>query len=94
MNFTPKSRQDIASMQLFPKGTYEFEIVEGCDKVSQAGNEVLELKVKVTDANGASRICVFRSKWATDSADKWATDSAGMWATDSASVWATHSGGM
>jgi hypothetical protein len=38
--------------------------------------------------------CVFRSKWATDSAGKWATDSGEQWATNSASKWATDSGGM
>jgi hypothetical protein len=30
--------------------------------------------------------CVFRSKWATDSAGKWATDSASKWATDSGAM--------
>jgi hypothetical protein len=55
MNFDPKTAEEIASMQVFPKGTYQFEVIEGCDKVSQAGNPMLELKPKVSDANGASR---------------------------------------
>ena len=40
------------------------------------------------------KICVFRLKWATDSAGKWATDFGEQWATNSASQWATDSGGM
>jgi hypothetical protein len=55
MNFDPKSAEEIASMQVFPKGAYQFEVIEGCDKVSQAGNPMLELKLKVSDAKGASR---------------------------------------
>ena len=31
-------------------------------------------------------LCVFRSKWATDSGKKWATDSASKWATDSGGI--------
>lgn len=42
-------------MQVFPRGTYQFEVIEGFDKVSQAGNPMIELKLKVSDANGASR---------------------------------------
>jgi hypothetical protein len=56
MNFKPLSKEDAIESQLFPKGTYKFEIVNGCDKESRAGNSMLELKVKVTDANGTSRI--------------------------------------
>jgi hypothetical protein len=55
MKITPKTPEEIASMQVFPKGTYQFEVIEGCDKVSQAGNDMLELRLKVTDASGASR---------------------------------------
>ena len=32
-------------------------------------------------------LCVFRSKWATDSGGMWATDSGGKWATDSGVMW-------
>jgi hypothetical protein len=36
--------------------------------------------------------CVFRSKWATDSASKWAADSASKWATHSGAMWVQFSG--
>jgi hypothetical protein len=35
MNFNPKT---VASMQVFPGGIYQFEVIEGFDKVSEAGN--------------------------------------------------------
>jgi hypothetical protein len=56
VRITPKSPEEIASMQVFPRGIYQFEVIEGCDKVSQAGNPMIELKVKVSDAHGASRV--------------------------------------
>jgi hypothetical protein len=65
MNFNPKTAKEIASMQVFPRGTYNFEVIEGCDKVSHAGNEMIELTVKVSDANGASRFVIdyLLEKW-------------------------------
>jgi hypothetical protein len=42
-------------MQVFPRGDYAFEVLEGSDEISQAGNEVIKLRLKVSDANGASR---------------------------------------
>jgi hypothetical protein len=55
MNFKPMSEEQTAAMQVFAKGSYSFEIIEGEDKVSQAGNPMIELTVKVTDAKGVSR---------------------------------------
>jgi hypothetical protein len=37
-------------------------------------------------------MCVFRSKWATDSGEEWATHSGGKWATDSGGMWVHFSG--
>jgi len=56
MNFKPLTKEDVIASQLFPKGRYSFEIVDGCDKESRAGNAMIELEVKVTDAKGSSRI--------------------------------------
>lgn len=55
MNFKPISQQDAAGMQLFPKGEYTFEVLEGEDKTSQAGNPMIELKIRVTNREGAIR---------------------------------------
>jgi hypothetical protein len=55
MQFMPKSREEVASMELLPKGTYAFEITGATDKKSQAGNPMIELEVQITNA-GVSRI--------------------------------------
>jgi hypothetical protein len=55
MNFTPLSKEEVVASQLFPKGVYRFQIVHAFDKESRAGNAMIVLIVKVTDANGASR---------------------------------------
>ena len=55
LRITPKSPEEIASMQVFPRGTYPFEVIEGEDKISQAGRPMIELKIKVTGTKGATR---------------------------------------
>jgi len=55
MKFKPITQQDAAGMQLFPKGEYAFEVLEGEDKTSQAGNPMIELKIGVTNREGAIR---------------------------------------
>jgi hypothetical protein len=55
LRIIPKSSEEIASMQVFPRGTYQFEVIGGEDKVSQALNPMIELKLKVTNSTGASR---------------------------------------
>lgn len=56
MNFTPKTEKEIAEMNLIPAGEYDFEIIEANDKVSKSGNDMIELKLKVFDHNGAERV--------------------------------------
>ena len=57
MNFKPCSEQEIAGRKLWAKGVYPFEIVEADEKVSQSGgNPMIELKVKISRPDGASRV--------------------------------------
>ena len=56
MNVTPRTEKEIAELNLIPPGVYDFEILDGMDKVSKAGSEMIELKLKVWDGNGAERI--------------------------------------
>jgi len=57
MNFKPRSEQEIAESQLFPKGVYDFEIVAAFDKLSKSsGRPMIELKVKVLDAKRGIRV--------------------------------------
>lgn len=52
MQFTPKTEKEIAEENLWPVGEYGFEITEAYDKVSNSGNEMIELKLKVFNAEG------------------------------------------
>ena len=47
MQFTPRSEKELSEENLFPAGTYPFEIVAAEDKVSKKGNEMIELKLRV-----------------------------------------------
>lgn len=54
MKFVPKSEKEIAEASLWPNGEYAFEIIEAADKVSKtSGNEMIELKMKVYNDEGA-----------------------------------------
>jgi hypothetical protein len=56
MNFEPRTEKEIAESKLWPKGEYEFEIVEAVEKVSQSsGNPMIELKLRLSNGNGISR---------------------------------------
>jgi len=53
MRFTPKSEKEIAESNLLPEGEYPFEISSGADKISKAGNEMIELWVRVYKPDGS-----------------------------------------
>jgi hypothetical protein len=56
MNFKPCSEKEIADRKLWAKAVYPFEIVAAAEKVSQSGgNPMIELKVKISRADGATR---------------------------------------
>ena len=56
MRVNPKSEEEIARAGLLPAGEYGFEIVEAEDKVSKAGNEMVELKVKLFGPDGDATV--------------------------------------
>lgn len=57
MNFKPQTEKQIAEGRLFQVGTYDFEILHTADKSSmKSGDEMIELKVRVSDQSGVSRI--------------------------------------
>jgi len=57
MNFEPKTEQQIVESKLWPKADYEFEIVDAFDKNSKSsGKPMIELKLRLTRANGSTRI--------------------------------------
>lgn len=55
MKFQPKTEKEITEDNLLQPGVYDFEIVEGNDKTSQKGNDMIELKVCVYGTDGNAR---------------------------------------
>jgi hypothetical protein len=55
MKFQPKSEQEIADSRLLPKGEYDFEILDAEEKISAAGNDTIQLMVRVSNGNGLTR---------------------------------------
>ena len=51
MNFNPRTKQQINETNLLEKGVYSFEVFAAYEKVSKAGNEMIELKLYVYDQN-------------------------------------------
>ena len=55
MKIQPKTEKQIAEDGLLKEGVYGFEIIEAFDKQSKAGNDMIELKVRLFDDEGNSR---------------------------------------
>jgi hypothetical protein len=55
MKVQPKTEKQIAEESLMKEGVYSFEIMDALDKKSKAGNEMIELKVRLFDEDGNSR---------------------------------------
>lgn len=58
MRLTPKTDEELASMNLLPDGIYDFEIIESQDDTSNSGNEMIHCKLKVFKSDGSSYILV------------------------------------
>lgn len=68
MRFQPKSEKEITEMNLWPAGEYGFEIIDNAtlgknaystvDRQSKNGNDMIQLVVKVYNADGQFRIII------------------------------------
>lgn len=56
MKFTVKTEKDIQEANLFPAGTYPFEVIAAYDAVSKAGADMIKLKNIVYLPDGEQRI--------------------------------------
>lgn len=56
MRFQPKTEKEIAEANLLPIGEYDFEVTDAVEKQSKAGNDMVELAIKVYDTEGVGRI--------------------------------------
>lgn len=58
MRFAPKTENEIASENLLPPGTYDFEIITAEDAISKAsGNEMIKLTVHIFSEDGTPTTC-------------------------------------
>ncbi len=55
MEFNPSTEQEISDRKLLPRGDYDFEILDAWEKTSDAGNPMIEVKVRVS-RNGSSNL--------------------------------------
>lgn len=55
MKFQPKTEKEVAEAGLWSAGVYDFEVSDATDKVSNKGNDMAELKVRVFNAEGNFR---------------------------------------
>lgn len=55
MRYNPKSEAELASDGLWPESIVDFEVMEAEDTTSRAGSDMVKLKVKVFNDQGASR---------------------------------------
>lgn len=53
MKFKPKSDKELAEERLLPEGQYSFEISQAENRISKAGNEMIELLVRVYKPDGS-----------------------------------------
>lgn len=56
MRFTPKSEQELASGDLVPAGTYDFEVKSAEETVSKSGNDMVKLSIWIFSESGAKRV--------------------------------------
>ena len=56
MQFQPKTEKEIAEGKLLPKGEYDFEIIDATEKTSAAGNDMIELTLRVSNGDGMARV--------------------------------------
>jgi hypothetical protein len=56
MNFQPKTEQEIQDAKLWKKGEYDFAVEDGTDKTSSKGHPMIELKLRLSDGKGKSRV--------------------------------------
>jgi len=57
MELKPCTEQELADRKLLPKGDYVFEILDAWERTSEAGNPMIEVKVRVSrNGSGLTRV--------------------------------------
>lgn len=67
LEFTPLSEDEILKSNLLEEGIYDFSILHAEEKISQAGNKMIELCLQVADGSGLLRrifdYLILNEKW-------------------------------
>lgn len=53
--FNPMTENEIKKMNLINEGKYQFEVIKSSIKTSDAGNQMIEVYLKIYDENGNTR---------------------------------------
>lgn len=53
--FEPMTEEEIKALNLIDPGVYDFEVVKAEQKTSKSGNPMIEMVLKILDANGRER---------------------------------------
>lgn len=56
MKVTPRSEEEIQSMNIMPEGVYPFEVTDASDMVSKSGNEMIMLTLAVYDGQNRKHV--------------------------------------
>ncbi len=54
MDYNPKQERDIRNEMMMAPGEYDFEVVDAKEKTSKAGNDMIELSIRVFPTDGGS----------------------------------------
>lgn len=58
MRVNPKTEEEVQEDGLLPAGIYDFEVTDAEDTTSKKGNDMVVLKLTISDADGRDRIVV------------------------------------
>lgn len=56
MRFTPKTEEECTKFTLLPAGIYDFEVTAARNKISNAGNDMIEIELKVFHDDGSATV--------------------------------------
>ena len=56
MQVKPKSEKEVRQFSMLAPGIYDFEVLEATEKVSSAGNDMIELKLSILGENDRTHI--------------------------------------
>lgn len=79
MDFTPRTEQEIIDSKLWKKADYDFLVEDGSDKVSNKGHPMIEIKLRLSDGNGKSRVLTDYLLAETPEKLRHAASAAGCW---------------